>query len=144
MITSDEFHPVQIPDTSSKYVEAGSETLLRQASLTADHYLGYAIGCIDRRLGKGYAAKNPGLIGAFIQTSASDFGAAVVARAIEHIAVDLGSYIEPLHEILRTDHPLQGCTFEDLAASITEGLDEVASALNRLGRFYSEAQHLGE
>jgi hypothetical protein len=71
-------------DTMS--ISAGSETLMRQASMTADEYLREAIERIDLRLGHGYAKAHPELIAAFMQTAALDFGAAVIARAIETAA----------------------------------------------------------
>jgi hypothetical protein len=67
-------------------VTAGSATLMRQAPMTADEYLHSAIDCIDARLGNGYAKAHPELIGAFMQTSAIDFTAGIIARAIEAVA----------------------------------------------------------
>lgn len=67
-------------------ITASSDTLLRQASMTADEYMSRAIGYIDSALGEGYAKKHPELIAAFMQTSALDFGAAIIARAIEGMA----------------------------------------------------------
>ena len=67
-------------------VTAGSATLMRQAPMTADEYLHSAIDCIGARLGAGYAKAHPELIGAFMQTSAIDFAAGVIARAIETVA----------------------------------------------------------
>ena len=49
------------------------EDAMRQASMTVEEYLTSAIVRIDRHLGEGYAAKNPALIGAFIQAAAQDF-----------------------------------------------------------------------
>lgn len=46
---------------------------MEQAGWTADTYLGAAIKYIDKRFGKGYAKKNPQLVGAFMQTAAIDF-----------------------------------------------------------------------
>jgi hypothetical protein len=54
--------------------------------MTADEYMRIAIECIDHRFDKGYAAKHPELVGAFIQAAAMDMGAAVIARAIETLA----------------------------------------------------------
>jgi hypothetical protein len=67
-------------------VEADSTTLMRQAPMTAHDYLLSAVHDIDEMLGKGYARAHPELIAAFIQTAALDFGAAVIARAIEGVA----------------------------------------------------------
>jgi hypothetical protein len=109
-----------------KSIEAGNSTLLRQAPMTADEYLHSAIDCIDERLGKGYAKVHPELIGAFMQTSAMDLGAAVIARAIENIGVSaISSAIEELQESLRSDHPLQGQTLD----GIESALSSIASAI---------------
>jgi hypothetical protein len=67
-------------------IEAGNDTLLRQAPMTADEFMKSAIDCIDARLGKGYAIQHPELVGAFMQASAIDLGTAVIARAIEALA----------------------------------------------------------
>lgn len=61
-------------------------TLMRQASGTADEYFSSAIEKIDQRLGVGYAREHPELIAAFMQTAALDFGASILARALEAIA----------------------------------------------------------
>ena len=61
------------------HITANAETLMRQASMTADEYLREAISRIDARLGEGYAAKNPALIGAFMAAAAQDYAAALGA-----------------------------------------------------------------
>lgn len=72
---------------SDRTIQADLSTLLQQASMTAHDYLRNAIEDIDTTFGeKGYAAKHPELVGAYIQTAAMDFGAAVIARAIETLA----------------------------------------------------------
>jgi len=80
-------------------VTADSQTLLRQAPMTANEYLISAIDHIDNQLGKGYAAKHPELIAAFMQTSAFDLGAAVVARAIEGITPAIESVAEAIRDL---------------------------------------------
>jgi hypothetical protein len=67
-------------------VTADNQTLMRQGPMTANEYLMSAIGHIDNELGEGYAAKHPELIAAFMQTSALDYGAGVIARAIEGVS----------------------------------------------------------
>lgn len=64
-------------------VTADTETLFRQAPKTAHDYMRNAIHDIDEIFGAGYAKKNPVLVGAYIQTCALDFGAAVITRALE-------------------------------------------------------------
>jgi hypothetical protein len=70
-------------------IEADSETLLRQASMTASEYLDRAVESIDTLLGAGYAKQHPELIGAFMQAAAIDLGTAVIAGAIEEVAESL-------------------------------------------------------
>lgn len=61
------------------HITANAETLVRQASATADEYLRDAIRCIDARLGEGYAQKNPVLVGAFMGAAAQDYASAIGA-----------------------------------------------------------------
>lgn len=110
-------------------IEASNQTLLRQAPMTADEYLHSAIDHIDDRLGKGYAKQHPELIAAFMQTSAIDLGTAVIARAIETFSERLASAITETQEALRSDHPLQGETFDGLVT----GLQAVAAAIDGKG-----------
>lgn len=63
-------------------VQADASNLMRQAPMTADLYMGEAIRSIDKSFGDGYAAEHPELVGAFIQASALDFGASLIAKAI--------------------------------------------------------------
>jgi hypothetical protein len=110
----------------SHSVEAGNQNLLRQAPMTANEYLLSAIDHIDYQLGTGYAKQHPELIAASMQTSAIDLGTAVIARAIESIGA-VADAINEAHEVLRSDHPLQGETFEGLS----EGLQAVADAISK-------------
>lgn len=68
-----------------------AETLLRQASMTADTYLAAAIRDINTRLGEGYAQKHPELVAAFIDVCAKDFGTAVLANSIQEAAGKIAS-----------------------------------------------------
>jgi hypothetical protein len=52
---------------------ASAETLMRQATHTADYYLEQAIHYIDDRFGAGYAYDHPELVAAFMRTCAADF-----------------------------------------------------------------------
>jgi len=55
-------------------MSAPTETLFQQASMTAEHYMYAAISAIDKAFDqKGYAAKHPELVGAFMHTCALDF-----------------------------------------------------------------------
>ena len=72
-------------------ITAGTETLFRQAPMTAHDYMLEATSDIDELLDKGYAKQRPELIAAMIaaymQTAAIDLGTAIIARAIESISV---------------------------------------------------------
>src|SRR6266404_583036 len=49
------------------------EHALRQASITAEHYMIYGTTSIDEKFGKGFAKNNPLLLAAFMQVCAQDF-----------------------------------------------------------------------
>ena len=65
--------------------------------MTAHDYMLKAISDIDELLGKGYAKQHPELIAAYLQSAALDFGAAIIARAIE----TLSSAVENIDSALR-------------------------------------------
>lgn len=67
-------------------ISASSDTLMRQAPMTADLYLSEAIEAVEKRMGAGAAAKHPEIVAAFVNASALDFGAAIIARALEAVA----------------------------------------------------------
>ena len=48
------------------------ELAMRQGAMTAGYYLREAIGCINKALGEGYAAKHPELIAVFMQVAHAD------------------------------------------------------------------------
>jgi hypothetical protein len=98
---------------------------MRQAPMTANEYLLSAIDHIDQQLGKGYAKQHPELIGAFMQASAMDFGASVIARAIESVGSSIDDKFHGIVESSRSDHPLQGETF----TGIGEALADIAKAI---------------
>lgn len=85
---------------NSDYISASFDTLYQQASMTAAGYLVKAKREIDEAFGDGYAAKNPALVAAFIQTCAADMGAATNAKVL-------------------------GAALQEIA----RGLDEIAGAL---------------
>jgi len=66
-------------------IGASNDTLMRQASMTAEDYMREAVTSIDNQFGEGYAKEHPELVGAFMKTAALDFGACVIARAIEGV-----------------------------------------------------------
>ena len=106
-------------------IDAGNETLLRQAPMTANEYLLSAIDHIDAKLGAGYTAKHPELIAAFMQASAIDLGTAVIARAIENLSNSFADTITGSSEVLRGDYPLQGETFVDITAALNKIADAI-------------------
>lgn len=59
---------------------------MRQAPMTAALYLDAAIQEVEDRFGEGSAKDYPEIIAAFMAASASDFGASVIARALEAVA----------------------------------------------------------
>lgn len=64
-------------------ITANTDTLLRQAPMTATTYLLEAVNEINKILGEGYAEKHPELVAAFIQTCAIDFHTCLTVKAIE-------------------------------------------------------------
>jgi hypothetical protein len=78
-------------------VEAGNNTLLRQAPMTAKTYMECAVIDIDRVFGKGYAAKHPELVGAYMQTAAIDMAGGVIARALGTLATAVEGISMPGH-----------------------------------------------
>jgi hypothetical protein len=69
-ITLEDLDHAELHSTNTSW-----ENLMRQASDTAHDYLSRAVRDIDEILGKGYAAKHPGLIGAMVAAAADDFKA---------------------------------------------------------------------
>ena len=61
-------------------------TVRRQASMSTAEYMSYAIKEIDQEFGQGYAVGHPELVGAFINASAQDFAATIVAQRLETLA----------------------------------------------------------
>jgi hypothetical protein len=68
------------------------EELVRQASMTADTYLGQAVVRIDDHFGEGYAKGHPELVGAFMRTAATDFATSVFAKAVGDVYPFLFSF----------------------------------------------------
>lgn len=66
-------------------ITADWNTLVHQAPSTADLYLSYAIADIDKHLGKGYAAKHPELIAAYMKTAAIDFLSTSIGVAVQKL-----------------------------------------------------------
>jgi hypothetical protein len=67
-------------------ITVSSETLQAQAAVNTHQYLVAAREGIDDVFGAGFAAKNPSIVGAYMQTCAADFAAGCTLRAMEEIA----------------------------------------------------------
>ena len=67
-------------------VTADGKTLMDQAPATADIYFRAAVRTIEDRFGEGAAEKYPQMVAAHMNASALDFGASLIARALEAIA----------------------------------------------------------
>lgn len=72
-------------------ITADANTLMYQASYTADVYMAKGIDSIDKEFGKGYAKANPGLLAGYMLTCTLDNGSATIAKAIEYLA-DRGGF----------------------------------------------------
>ena len=64
-------------------ISGSNETIVNQAQVTAEGYLAAAVKAVDHHLGTGAAATWPQLVAAYMLTAAVDFGASIIARAIE-------------------------------------------------------------
>lgn len=84
----------------SSQITASFDTLLGQASDTAATYLRRALHEIDELYGNGYAAKNPQLVAAFMQTAASDMTASthnkVYGSALQEISDSLSAIADAI------------------------------------------------
>lgn len=114
-------------------ITASLETLVRQAPLTVGVYLSEAVERIDRQFGTGYAAKNPALVGAFLQAASMDFVGSVIAQQVregiesagEGIALALGD----VSENVRSDHPLMAGNLNTLASAIQYAGEAIAKRI---------------
>jgi hypothetical protein len=87
----------------STEITASPDTLIRQASMTVHDYMRAAKTEIDKVFGDGYAAKNPGLVGAFIQTCAADYGAAIQAKILGCALHEVAASLRPVTDALPGD-----------------------------------------
>jgi hypothetical protein len=85
----------------SDYVTASFDTLLNQASMTASDYLAKAKLEIDKAFGEGYAAKNPALVAAFMQTCAADMGAATNAKVLGTALQEIARSLDGIADAVR-------------------------------------------
>ncbi|WP_321346436.1 hypothetical protein [Halopseudomonas oceani] len=82
-------------------VDASFEVLVDQASGTAAHYMREAVREIDAQFGDGFAAANPGLVAAFMQTCAADFHSATNLAGLQRVGNDLSSISDSLDRVAR-------------------------------------------
>lgn len=66
---------------------------MKQAMMTAHDYMNSARYDIDKMFGEGYAAKNPALVAAYMQTAAIDYAA---SYGLDQISVALNRIAENL------------------------------------------------
>lgn len=85
-------------------VTASWTQLMHQSEGTAKDYMSGAIEAIDEQFYKGYAMKNPDLIGKFMEVAARDFAAtseSVKADKIERALVIIAEAIEEEQRLRR-------------------------------------------
>jgi hypothetical protein len=98
-------------------ITANFHTLMRQASLTAADYMDAAVEQIDRKFGDGFSKRNPALVGAFMNASALDLAAAIIAQQVRD-------------------------GLEESAYKISLGLSEVAEQIDQLGAALDVAESI--
>jgi hypothetical protein len=76
---------------------------MRQASMTAHDYMRAAKTEIDKVFGDGYATKNPALVGAFIQTCAADYGAAIQAKILGGALLEVANSLRVVADALQRE-----------------------------------------
>ncbi len=72
----------------STELDAGG--LMRQAGMTAEHYLIDGMENIDKHMGNGYAKAHPELLAAYMQTAALDFHATFLAKELTASIMSIG------------------------------------------------------
>lgn len=87
----------------SDYVTASFQTLYEQASMTAAGYLVKAKREIDEAFGDGFAAKNPALVAAFMQTCAADMGASTNAKVMGAALQEIARSLDEIAGALRNE-----------------------------------------
>lgn len=58
---------------------------VRQAIMTAAHYMTHGSDALDQEFGSGYAKAHPELLAAFMRTCAADFHTAVMKAGLQDI-----------------------------------------------------------
>jgi hypothetical protein len=78
----------------TREINTTPERLYGDARYAAEQALKDAIKTIDRELGEGYAARNPALVGAYIQAAVTAGAVGNQTRVLERIAERLGGSID--------------------------------------------------
>ena len=111
-------------------IKASFTELVEQAPLIANIYMRRAVDQIDQQFGDGFAQKNPGLVGAFMQTAALDEGFAVLAQqlraGLDSVADNIPD-MEPIADALKDVAGNVGVGWE-----VSEALERIADALGRV------------
>ena len=104
--------------------------LAAAASMTAGEYMLNAVDSIDRIFGKGYAKKNPGLVGDFMKTSGVDFLVCFIKQDLETIAICQAGQANALDNIAES-------LFTHVEA-LDNVADELAAIIDKLVRGVEE------
>ena len=107
-------------------IELSGDGIMRQAKMTAHDYLLAGIKDIDELFGKGTARKHPALVTVYAQIAVIDGGDGIIAQQVRAGLAAIAEAISDCREDLRSDHPLQGETFQGL----TEALNVIAQAID--------------
>jgi hypothetical protein len=100
-------------------------TMLRQAGMTAETYLIDGVVAIDKFFGKGFAKEHPELIGAFMQSAATECARRTIAQQIRAgldelgVAIDLTSR-ETGKMLGAIADPLQVETFDGISGTLRD------------------------
>ncbi|RYF25593.1 MAG: hypothetical protein EOO23_08930 [Comamonadaceae bacterium] len=100
----------------SDQITASFDTLLQQATQTSAQYLRHAKRDIDELFGDGYAAKNPSLVAAYMQTAAADFSSSTQGKI-------LGASMNTMSDAINT--------LSNSVDGIAESISNVATSLEQ-------------
>lgn len=82
-------------------IEADWTTLVLQSPETVNDYLIQAVSSIDNKFGDGYAANNPVLVAAFLQSCSADFRSAAIGIAAQKIRDAMRESAQTLADVWR-------------------------------------------
>ena len=87
----------------STYITASFDTLLKQASITANTYLINAKEDIDKTFGDGYAEKNPTLVAAYMKTAASDMNTSTIGKVFGSALLEIAEKLDAIASAIEQD-----------------------------------------